>query len=435
MAQSTEAACLLQSGSMYPARVGLRDGAGEDVFFGIKYGGFSLYFGDEPIYHFDFEGRWQRAFIEGVHYLKGLDASVRAIGREREGSGLILRRRLLGPAEIGEIDEAIRRAALELIDGIDADRLPAISPPPAVRTIGLGELKGYLGRVAEWDAAHWLAHRERHEATYGPWPFLPPDCPSPIVLQATPGQAFGLDRTSELLARSSQEFQDHTFAVAALLGRRTSQCRDIFLAGADVLRQPIARVVDYLETIGSCFSLFLDPVRLGTSGSLEPDSSRASVVHAFLDDFRPPLPDLEGWRSLRAGRLGRVTLGIESGDPAIRRIHGKSWEDEELRETVANLKEAGIGVGLIVLVGAGGRAPAEVDLEATVQLIGSINLGEGDLISLVDARSLGVTSFPSEPLSDEEAAEQQAMLRKRLLAGRSSKGPRVVPYNPDKQWA
>ena len=75
MAQSTEAACLLQSGSMYPRRLGLRTESGEDVFVGIKPGGFSLYFGDAPIYHFDLEGRWQRAFVEGVHYLKGLDAS------------------------------------------------------------------------------------------------------------------------------------------------------------------------------------------------------------------------------------------------------------------------------------------------------------------------------------------------------------------------
>src|SRR4051812_4044561 len=88
MAPLTEAACLLQSGSMYPARIGLRAGPGEDVLLGIKRGGFSLYFGDAPIYHFDLEGRWQRAFIDGVHYLKGLDGSVRSIDRAREGSGL-----------------------------------------------------------------------------------------------------------------------------------------------------------------------------------------------------------------------------------------------------------------------------------------------------------------------------------------------------------
>jgi hypothetical protein len=169
--------------------------------------------------------------------------------------------------------------------------------------------------------------------------------------------------------------------------------------------------------------------------SNEPETSRVGLVHAFLDDFRPPLPDLEGWRRLKAARLGRVTLGIESGDPAIRAIHGKSWVDEELRLTVANLRAAGIGVGLVVLPGAGGRDLADSHLDATARLIGSIALGEGDLISLVDPRSLGVPSSTSEPLSDGEMADQQARLKKLLISGRVSKGPRVVPYNPDKQWA
>ena len=56
-----------------------------DVLAGVKAGGVSLYFGDDPIYHFDLDGRWQRAFLGGLHYLKGLDATVRSIGRDREG--------------------------------------------------------------------------------------------------------------------------------------------------------------------------------------------------------------------------------------------------------------------------------------------------------------------------------------------------------------
>src|SRR4051812_49234781 len=179
MAQSTEAACLLQTGSMYPARIGLRGETGEDIFFGIKHGGFSLYFGDEPIYHFDSEGRWLRAFIEGMHYLKGLDASVRAVGRGREGAGLVLRRRTLEPSEVVAVDETIRRAAVDLAGGIRSGHLTALPAPPTARTVGLGELTGFLERVAHWDAPAWRVHRDLYEATYGPWPFLPPDCPCP----------------------------------------------------------------------------------------------------------------------------------------------------------------------------------------------------------------------------------------------------------------
>src|SRR4051812_6325806 len=110
MAQTTEAACLLQTGAMYPRRVGLRptSGEGEIVFAGFKPGAFSLYFGDEPIAHVDLEGRWQRAFLRGTHYLKGLDTATVALDRVREGANLVLRRRSLDFAETTDLDASIR---------------------------------------------------------------------------------------------------------------------------------------------------------------------------------------------------------------------------------------------------------------------------------------------------------------------------------------
>src|SRR5438874_505924 len=98
MEHETEAACLLRTGARYTRRIGLRAG-GDLIFAGIKRGAFSLYHDDEPIYHFDLEGRWQRAYIAGVHYRKALDGSIDAIDRSREETGLVLHRRALSFAE------------------------------------------------------------------------------------------------------------------------------------------------------------------------------------------------------------------------------------------------------------------------------------------------------------------------------------------------
>src|SRR5262249_14040615 len=86
LAQQSETACLLDTGALYDTRVLLRPANGDPIFAGFKAGAFSLYFGDEPIYHFDLEGRWQRAFVKGIHYLKGLDGAVQSIDRVREGA-------------------------------------------------------------------------------------------------------------------------------------------------------------------------------------------------------------------------------------------------------------------------------------------------------------------------------------------------------------
>jgi len=429
MTPTTEAACLLQSGSSYPRRIGFRRPSGEDIFAGIKAGGVSLYFGDEPIYHFDFDGRWQRAFVEGVHYLKGLDPTVRTVGREREGVHLVLRRRTLADPEAVGFDASVRQVAVNLSDDLDSGRLETLSPPETARPIPPAELREFLGRVASWDAPAWASHRDRYHATYGPPPFLPPDCPNALVLQATRGRAFAGGGPPGGPARSAGDFERHAREVAGLLGGRIAQCRDIFLGGADLLRRPVEAVLADLAATARVF-----PIR-PKGGAIGGDDrmGRLATIHAFLDDFRPPLPDAEGWRRLREAHLGRVTLGVESGDPATRAALGRSWDDRDLARTAGDLKAAGIGVGVAVLVGAGGRAAVAAERAATPGLVASLTLGPGDLVSLVDARGL-VDRLGLDPLDDGEAEGQTAALKARLTAALPSKGPRVVAYNPDKRW-
>ena len=440
MAQTTEAACLLQSGSMYPQRLGLKDRSGDVIFAGVKPGGVSVYFGDAPIYHFDLDGRWQRAFVDGMHYLKGLDGTARSMAREREAGGLVLRRTTLPYGEAADLDASIRAVALDLIDDLDSGSLEVLPTPSKAREFTPESFRSFLERVSGWDPAAWFAHRERYLATYGPLPFLPPDCPNPLLLQATlgheAGRAFGRARPAEHYVRSLEEFREHVRSVARLTGRRLAQHRDVFLGGADLLRRPLAEVIGTLRIIGEIFPLEVENPPVAQGEGWDDFATNLGPVHAFLDDFGPTLPDLDGWRGLRAAHLGRVTLGVESGDPAIRSAFGKDWADDALRATVGGLKAAGIGVGLVVLVGAGGRAMAGRHLDATASLLASLPMGAGDLVALVDARSFDRSTVEGlDPLSDDETARQVADLKGRSAGARPSKGPKVVAYNPDKRWA
>ena len=70
----------------------------------------------------------------------------------------------------------------------------------------------------------------------------------------------------------------------------------------------------------------------------EEEKPRFDGVHAFLDNFALPRPDRAGWRELAARGLVRISLGVESGDPEVRRIYQKSWEDDELRRQSSKAK-------------------------------------------------------------------------------------------------
>ncbi len=422
----TEAACLLKTGALYTSRIGLRDRSGAMTFAGVKRGAFSLYFDDAPIYHFDLDGRWQRAFIDGVHYRKALDNAVVAIDRVREGANLVLKRRALSFSEVTDLDAAIRQVAIGLSEGIAAGDFTFDPPPEGIRPMIAGDLLARLDRIAGWDANAWFSHRERYVTTYGPVGFLPPDAHQAIVLQATVGDArpegFGGRPPVAHAVKTPAEFAAHVRDVGRLLGARVLQGSGIFLGGPDVLRRPFADVKGYFEA-------FRERSREG----LRDDSEAClplSAVDVFLDDLGPGLPDREGLSALKALGLRRVNVGIESGDAGLREGLGASWTGREGVGFVADVKAAGLVMGAIVLVGTGGPAASDRHVEATAELLGTMGLGRGDLVYLVDANEI----LPGSGLATAEAVSGQTKALKDRLAMVRSNGAKVVPYSLEKQW-
>jgi hypothetical protein len=445
MADQSEAAALIQSGAAYGRRVGWRSDSGATVFTGFKPGGFSLYFDDSPFFHTDLEGRWQRALIDGVHFLKGLDAGVVSIDRIREGENLVLHRRSLPFAEANDLDATVRAAALELIERIQRGSLSRIEPAESGVALATGDLLEMLDRIGAWDASAWFRHRERYLGTYGPLPFLPAEAQQAVVLQATLGHpgpvAFGGAEPREHYVRSPEEFAQHVRDVSALLGRRVAQCRSVFLAGADVLHQPSHVVGAYLDIAGQAFRVDSNAPRLRMKDWKE-EHHRLDGILTLMDDFQPNLPRLSDWRRFRERDLLRVGLGVESGDPRIRALYGKSWPDQALGDLVADIKEAGISVSLLILSGAGGIENAERHLTATGNLVGSLDLGVGDHVYLLDDHEVGGASARDRlmsqghtPFSPDAMEKRRRGLKSALTERLGPKRVKILTYLLEKQWA
>ena len=429
MPEPSEADCLLRTGALYSRRIGLRAGS-ELIFAGIKRGALSLYYGDAPIYHFDLDGRWQRAFLDGVHYLKGLDATVRAVDRVREGGGLALGRRPLAFAEAADLDARARQAAIDLLDGLGDGRFEMLAPPGDVATLTPDELRDLLERIVAWDASAWFAHRERYLATYGHPPYLPPDAQQAVLLQATLGPAAHFasgpiaEEEPEPYVRSPAEFAEHAGAVARLMGRSLLQCRSLFVGGADFLRLPPDDLASYLEIAGRTFPL-LPEARGRRPRDLPDDAPGLDGIATFLDRFEPPRPDADALARLHALGLARVTLGVESGSLEIRSRFGKVWTDEDLRAAVADLDAAGIAVNLVLLANPGEPDQADRHAAATAELIESLPLRAGSWASLVPA------TMPSGAGQNDPFA----FLKAALGPARARLGIKVVPSRPGKGLA
>jgi hypothetical protein len=440
--EQTEAECLLQGGAPYRSRVGLAPTSrpADLLFAGFKRGVFSLYFGDSPIYHFDLEGRWQRAYIANIHYLKSLDTSVYAIERVRQGANLVLLRRSLNIEEIRDLDSQVRGTAQGLIAELNGGRLHRREPPiDKAEPLDDADLRDFLVTIVRWDGTEWDAHHRLFLSTYGSMSFLPPDCQNAVVLQATSGSPTGLGfgncPASVHVTRSPAEFQRHVQDVARLLGRRLVQTRIAFLASGDVLRRPADDVMSYLEFLGRTFS-----IALRGKSQVKPDSNNLpsiESIYTFLDDFRPPLPGPEEFQVFRRCHLGHISLGVESGSARVRGLYGKSWREDDLRALVADAKSAGIALSVLTLVGAGGEENSESHVHESAQLFISLGLSRGDSIFLLDERQLagiGTESGASNAQIEAPWARRQDALRQALLPLRSQ-GVRVLTYSLEKQWA
>jgi hypothetical protein len=411
---------------MYPRRVGLEADGGPLVLVGVKHGGFAVYFGDSPFYHFDLAGRWQRLVREGTHYLKALDGTVEVIERIREGENLVLRRRKLSFAEAADLDDSARAMAIDLASQLDAQDLALLPPEAPGVPLQAADLRSLLELVIGWDAPAWFNQRERYTGTYGPIGFHPPDAPGALVLQATLGHtrglAFGGAPPAEPYTRTLAEFREHGRVVRKLVGPQLLQTHNVYLAGPDTFRLPAPRILEYLQATTELFHLTDDdrPVRPVWLGDQE---VHIESVHGLLDDFRPPLPSPDDWQRFAAVHLKRMTLAIDSFDPAMRESRGSAWSDEDLARAVTFLKQGRILVSLALGISA--NPPTQP--EQVRALLESLPLSRGDRVFLIDAREL------SSNFTSPSPAAEIAALKTELTTMRRDRGVQVLSYSTEKQ--
>jgi radical SAM superfamily enzyme YgiQ (UPF0313 family) len=322
---------------------------------------------------FDRAGRLYSAFMDGRFYRRGVDGRVVAKYTEEDGTKI---RHRLGKTRASRIQER----ALELAHAVP------------------GAAERELMRDLEGDAARF------REVYAGSVPILPPDVYRSLVLQATVGCAYNACRFCHLYAdrpfrvREEDEFARHARDVAAAFGAGLSMRRGIFLGDADAL---------FVET--PLLERFWAVAR-----ELPPADGG---FYCFGHPRAGPIREAEEWEALRAAGLRRVYLGIETGhDPLRRRLNKPGTGADTLRLTGA-LKEAGISVGLIFLLGAGGDAFAEDHVRDSGALVRAAGLDADDFVYL--SPLVRPDGHMVKGVADQETAMREAM----------GDGPRVAVYD------
>lgn len=199
---------------------------------------------------------------------------------------------------------------------------------------------------------------------------LPPDRYRDLVIQPALGCPSGqctfcaFYKNKRFRVLSDIEFGRHIVAVRNLFGENIGQRNGIFLDSASALSLSQRSMIRILDEIAEIIS------------------NNKRGISTFLDPDHAPKRNLKDFIALKDRGLSQVTIGLETGCPALRKKLGKSEDLSILKRTVKALKDAGIQVALTILVGAGGSVFTEDHHNKSIKCLQDLELSKRDIIYL-----------------------------------------------------
>jgi len=369
----------------YTAGLQVRLTGGERVYVALSAFELALYFESDLALHYDLEGRLTRVAKPDHYRRRGLSHRVLATRRRAAGQGGGIERCVL-PAEDGDaLVNAAHEKVVCVMDQLQKGSvgLEYAKPGPGQ---ALEEIAPALDLAAKFDPQAARRDAERFHSLYGRVAVLPPDQYNALVLQATDGCAYSCCLFCELYRgvfygrKSPSQFAKHVNDAIAYHGKSLRGRRSIFLGEANALTLAHEDLMGIFRVLGENFELPPETEQHVPASWWLGSATRFDGVSTFLDAFSGPRHTTAEFEQLRRLGLRRVYIGLETGDDNLLKWLCKPATSARIAECVMALKNAGLTVGVIALLGAGGHEFAEAHTRETVRLINQLPLGRDDFI-------------------------------------------------------
>jgi len=129
-----------------------------------------------------------------------------------------------------------------------------------------------------------------------------------------------------------------------------------------------------------------------------------------------------------------VYVGLESGHDPLLAFVRKPASRNQAVDTVRTIKDGGVSVGVIVMIGLGGQRFAAGHVSDTIAAVNDMRLGPDDLLFFSDLVEVPGTAYPQlaaaegvRPLSLDERLEQLRAIREGLVF--EGKPPQFARYD------
>jgi hypothetical protein len=374
---------------------------------------------ESQVYSYDGEGRLWTAMLEGISYRRGLNGKT--VAKWQEGGGRFeggRNRRWLNTEESSGLEERARLIIANLLADLRGQAVSLREPFP-------GEWLPVLERAACFDAPRYRQDVAQYHQVYKPVGILPPDQYMAVVLQATEGCSFNtctfcdFYRDRRFLIKQRDVFAEHARAVHDYLGRGLNLRRTIFLGDANALVIPMPRLIELIDVVHQVY-----------------DVEQLGGLYAFLDGFSGEKKSAGDYALLAKKGMKRIYIGMESGSADLLKLLKKPGHPEDVVQAVRAIKAGGVSVGVIVLLGAGGKTYARAHVRDTIAAVNAMELDLDDLIyfsELIEREGLEYTRDAYEhglsPLTTEGRIEQGAQIEAGLRFRAGGGSPHISRYD------
>jgi radical SAM superfamily enzyme YgiQ (UPF0313 family) len=374
----------------------------------------------------DLSGRPYALVRQDGTYRRALDGHLLHKREARSGSPRLRQR--LTAAEGAPVVQAARGEAASAIESLSREGPIESIIPMSVDEFGdegpiVEDALRRLRNVMAMDTEGLAADAARFSTVVGRVGILPPDQYLSLVVRGTEGCSWngctfcGLYRDVPFRWRTPEELRKHVAGVRAYFGESIALRRSVFLGDANALCLGHEHLVPLLQVVASEF-----PGR---------------PVFSFVDAASGRRKPADDWLTYAALGLRRVYVGLETGDPDLLAWLGKPGSPASAVDLVRTLHEAGLGVGVIVLVGAGGDRFSNGHVDRTAEVLGAMRLRRDDFLYFAEfvpdpALEYGRRAEGSpdlEPLSPDRCSTQQETILSTLHLTDPGASPHTASYD------
>lgn len=299
---------------------------------------------------YDWEGRWYYSYIDGFGYRKGLNGEI--LKKRRP----FLKK--LNKDEKEEIDKKIYEVSLKILENKKIKK--------EKEEIDENYAKALIKKGREF----WKENEKKFYEIYSDITILPPDQYLSIYLQIVEGCNYGkcifcnFYKKKIFKIKKEKEFEEHLKKVYEFLGKGISLRKGIFLGDANAILLPEKEFIKILEIIRKY------------------DEKRK--IYSFMDIFTGIKKSKEFFKEIKKYGFERIYIGLETGSKKLLEFLEKYQNPEELKGIVYKLKNSGISVGIIIMIGIGGDKFYEEHINETVKILKDLPLDKNDIIYFSD---------------------------------------------------